>query len=71
MSSGGAQLGGADVDLAVELFYRGEGAVTTAPGFGLGLPVARALARHDGGDLTLEAGPSGGLHVLIDLPAAV
>jgi signal transduction histidine kinase len=70
MSSGGAELGGADVDLAFELFYRGEGAVTTAPGFGLGLPVARALARHDGGDLTLEAGPAGGLDVLLDLPAA-
>ncbi len=69
MSSAGAALSGNDVDLAFELFYRGEGAVTTAPGFGLGLPVARALARHDHGDLTLEPAPDGGLQVILELPA--
>ncbi|MEQ1788692.1 MAG: ATP-binding protein, partial [Acidimicrobiales bacterium] len=52
------------------LFYRGEGAVTSAPGFGLGLPVARALARQHDGDLTIEPRPGGGLDVIIELPAS-
>lgn len=69
VSSAGAELAADDVHLAFELFYRGEGAVTTAPGFGLGLPVARALARQHGGDLTLEPHSGGGLDVTIDLPA--
>lgn len=59
-----------DVGLAFELFYRGEAAVTSAPGFGLGLPVARALARHDGGDLHIAPRAGGGLVVTIDLPTA-
>lgn len=70
ISSAGSELAGDDVDLAFELFYRGEAAVTSAPGFGLGLPVARALARHDGGDLHLAPRAGGGLQVTIDLPAA-
>jgi signal transduction histidine kinase len=70
VSSEGAELRPDDVHLAFELFYRGEGAVTSAPGFGLGLPVARALARQHGGDLHLEPRPGGGLDVTIDLPAA-
>jgi signal transduction histidine kinase len=70
VSSEGAELSADDVHLAFELFYRGEGAVTSAPGFGLGLPVARALARQHGGDLHLEPRPGGGLDVIIDLPMA-
>jgi two-component system sensor histidine kinase KdpD len=42
-----------DLELAFEPFFRGEAAVTAAPGFGIGLPVARALAEHDGGTVTL------------------
>lgn len=68
VSSGGAELSSDDAHLAFELFYRGEGAVTTAPGFGLGLPVARALARQHGGDLHVEPRAGGGLTVTIDLP---
>lgn len=67
VSNGGADLGDDDVHLAFELFYRGEGAVTSAPGFGLGLPVARALARQHDGDLTLASRDGGGLDVIIDL----
>jgi signal transduction histidine kinase len=70
VSSEGAELSADDVHLAFELFYRGEGAVTSAPGFGLGLPVARALARQHDGDLHLDPRPGGGLDVTIDLPAA-
>lgn len=70
ISSQGAELQPDDVHLAFELFYRGEAAVTSAPGFGLGLPVARALARQHDGDLTIEPHPGGGLDVCIDLPAA-
>jgi len=70
VSSEGAELSADDVHLAFELFYRGEGAVTSAPGFGLGLPVARALARQHDGDLHLDPRTGGGLDVTIDLPAA-
>lgn len=68
VSSGGPDLRADDVHLAFELFYRGEGAVTSAPGFGLGLPVARALARQHDGDLHIEPRAGGGLDVIIDLP---
>jgi two-component system phosphate regulon sensor histidine kinase PhoR len=70
VSSQGAELKPDDVHLAFELFYRGEAAVTSAPGFGLGLPVARALARQHDGELTIEPHDGGGLDVCIDLPAA-
>lgn len=69
VSSQGAELRPDDVHLAFELFYRGEAAVTSAPGFGLGLPVARALARQHDGELTIEPHSGGGLDVCIDLPA--
>jgi signal transduction histidine kinase len=70
VSSGGPVIDPDELNLAFELFYRGEGAVTSAPGFGLGLPVARALARQHDGDIRLEPRPEGGLDVVIDLPAA-
>lgn len=69
VSSEGAEMQPDDVHLAFELFYRGEAAVTSAPGFGLGLPVARALARQHDGELTIEPRIGGGLDVCIDLPA--
>jgi signal transduction histidine kinase len=67
--SGGPVVSDDDLALAFELFYRGEGAVSAAPGFGLGLPVARALARQYGGDVTIAGRPGGGLAVTLDLPA--
>lgn len=59
-----------EVRLAVEPFYRGERAVMSAPGLGLGLPVARALVTHAGGRLTVAELPSGGLRTQLVLPAA-
>ncbi|MDE0803749.1 MAG: HAMP domain-containing sensor histidine kinase [Acidimicrobiales bacterium] len=44
-----------DIDLSFEVFFRGESAVTRSAGLGIGLPAARALARVDGGDVTVES----------------
>lgn len=43
-----------NLDLGFEVFFRGEDAVTRSAGIGVGLPVARALARVDGGDVEIE-----------------
>lgn len=43
-----------DLELVFELFFRGEIAVTRAPGLGVGLAAAKALAQLDGGDVTIE-----------------
>lgn len=59
-----------DLELAFELFYRGERAVTSAAGLGIGLPAARALARQDGGDLRLAPRARGGVVMHLTLPAA-
>ena len=57
-----------DLALALEPFYRGEAAVTAAPGLGIGLPVAAALARQDGGRLALRA-EGDTVVVTVELPA--
>lgn len=68
--SPGPELPTEDVRLALAPFWRGERAVTTAPGLGLGLTVARVLAGHEGGRLWVEARPGGGLLTFLELPAA-
>ena len=40
-----------------------------ASGTGLGLPIARDIARSHGGDIMLEDSPLGGLRVIIRVPA--
>ena len=67
--SPGPELPPEDVRLALQPFWRGERAVTTAPGLGLGLTVADLLATHEGGRLWVEARPGGGMLTYIELPA--
>ncbi len=51
-------------------FYRTDSAKNSdAPGFGLGLAIAREIARHHGGDLELETKPGEGSRFTISLPA--
>lgn len=70
VSNGGSPVPHADLELACELFFRGEKAVTSSAGLGVGLAVARTLARADGGDVTLAPGPAGGVIARLELPAA-
>jgi two-component system, OmpR family, phosphate regulon sensor histidine kinase PhoR len=59
-----------EIALALEAFYRGEHAVMTAPGLGLGLAVATRLAEHAAGDLAFEAPEAGGTRTVLTLPEA-
>ena len=56
---------------AFDRFWRGDDSVTRETGgSGLGLPIARALARGMGGDLSAAARPGGGLVLTLTLPEA-
>jgi two-component system sensor histidine kinase KdpD len=46
------------------------GSSNDVPGVGLGLPLARGLARDLGGDLRLADNPGGGACFVLELPAA-
>ena len=52
----GPRIAESERDRIFERFYRGTEARRTAPGSGLGLYVARKIARAHGGDLTLLDG---------------
>lgn len=58
-----------DIDLVFELFFRGEIAVTRAPGLGVGLAAAKALAQLDGGDVSI-AQHDGRVETMLRLPRA-
>jgi signal transduction histidine kinase len=66
--SGGVPSAEDDLALALEPFFRGEAAVTAAPGLGVGLAVASALAEQQGGRVTIESRDD---HVVttVELPA--
>jgi signal transduction histidine kinase len=69
VSSGGPVVPEAELALATELFFRGERAVTTHPGLGIGLAVARTLARAEGGDVSIRSREGGGVIACLELPA--
>ena len=48
-------------------FYRGE-ADPAVPGFGLGLPIAKALIEEQGGTIAIESQPGSGSVVSVNLP---
>lgn len=56
-----------DLALALEPFFRGEAAVTSAPGLGVGLAVASALAEQQGGHVALRA-ENGNVVATLELP---
>jgi two-component system phosphate regulon sensor histidine kinase PhoR len=70
VDSPGPELSPEDIRYALEPFWRGERAVTTRPGLGLGLAVASRLAAHEGGRLWVEGRSGGGLLTTLELPPA-
>ncbi len=57
------------LDQVFDRFYRGDGTPIT-PGFGLGLPIAKALAEGMGGTITIESTLGEGSTVILGLTAA-
>jgi signal transduction histidine kinase len=57
----------AERELVFERFRRGSTGIAGPPGHGLGLPIARELAREWGGDVRLEEGDSGGTVAVLSL----
>ncbi len=53
----GARIGGAERDRLFDRFYRGPEARVAHPGHGLGLPLARHIARLHGGDVACVSRP--------------
>jgi two-component system phosphate regulon sensor histidine kinase PhoR len=68
IANGGPEVTIAELETAAELFFRGERAVTTQAGLGVGLSVAQTLLDADGGDLQLRPRDGGGVVARIELP---
>jgi two-component system OmpR family sensor kinase len=56
-----------DVERGFERFHRGTSG-PARPGFGLGLPIAREIARAHGGDVAIERSDAAGTVILVSLP---
>jgi signal transduction histidine kinase len=70
VADNGAGMSPDDIRLAFEPFGRAHGELTArTPGTGLGLPIARALMRLHGGDLTLTSKPGAGTTATAVFPA--
>ena len=63
----GPGVGADERELVFERFRRGRAGIAGSPGSGLGLPIARELAREWGGDVTLEPRDGGGTAAILDL----
>jgi two-component system, OmpR family, sensor kinase len=66
----GPGLSAADLAAAFERFHRGAAGRAGPTGTGLGLPIARELARRWGGDVTLTNREGGGARATITFPEA-
>jgi signal transduction histidine kinase len=59
----------AELEQAFEPFFRGEASRSRETGgTGLGLGIARNIARAHGGELVLKNRPTGGLEAILSLP---
>jgi signal transduction histidine kinase len=65
----GPGLAGDELEAVFERFHRGRAGRAGPPGTGLGLPIARELARRWGGDVELANRPEGGAVARIAVPA--
>ena len=66
----GVGLSAPDVERVFERFYRAPGQPRRSPGSGIGLTIARGIARGHGGDVTASsAGPGQGARFTLDLPS--
>jgi two-component system, OmpR family, sensor histidine kinase KdpD len=70
VEDGGPGIPDDDVDRVFEAFYRGEGAMRTPGGAGLGLAIVRGMVEAMGGHVTARRSELGGLAIELDLPAA-
>ena len=65
----GPGIGAEQADAVFERFHRGR-VPAGSPGFGLGLPIAREIARAHGGDVEVESSSEQGTTLLVTLPIA-
>jgi signal transduction histidine kinase len=65
----GPGIGVEHAEAVFERFHRGR-VEAGAPGFGLGLPIAREIARAHGGEVEVERSSDAGTTLLVTLPIA-